>query len=444
MEEKYSEYLSDESKLIGKAESISFPKSKDEVLEVIKYCKNNSLSITIQGGNSGIVGGSVPNNNHILNSLNLNKIYKIDDETLIVQCGVNLNDLNNYLERECKNFFFPVDPTEKTATIGGVIASGSKGPNSYYYGDPSLYIEEVTVIFSDLSVKVLSKEDELFSKIFSSEGMYGFILEAKIKLLKKPNHIWGITFFFENLQDVCGFAEEVKKYKCNTTAKIVCGEFMDKNTIDLIEEFKKNMSKIKAISSIPLGYNHLVYIELHSEIEEDLEEIIEFLMDVAIDNNSDVEIAWAVSEDRDLENIKNYRHASAECVNIVIDKMKSIIPDIRKIGLDISMEKNLCETMKRYSVKDIHTVMFGHIFSSHLHLNFLPENTEEFQKSLELVKNLSFYAKNQGGNIVTEHGVGKLKKEIFQLCARESEIEDIKKIKQDLDRENIFDPNNII
>lgn len=444
MDEKYYDYLSDESKLQGTALSISFPESMDEVLQIIQHCKSRNLSITIQGGRTGLVGGAVPNNNHIINSLNLTKIEKIDDETLSVQCGVNLNHLKDYIDRECRGYFFPVDPTEKTATIGGIIASGSKGPNSHYYGESSLYIEELTVVFSDLSVNVLSSRDELFSKIFSSEGIYGFILEAKVKLLKKPDFIWGITNFFKDIEDVCGFSAEIKQYQCNSEAKIVCGEFMDNHTIELIDVFKENMSKVKAIPPIPAGYKHLVYIEIHSDNESDLEDTVEFLMKAAMENNSDVEVSWAVSEDRDLENIRNYRHAGAECVNIILERRKPEIPDIRKIGLDISLDEDLCETIERYDIEDIETVMFGHIFSSHLHLNFLPKNKDEFLKSLELVKELSVYAKKQGGNIITEHGVGKLKKELFHMLSEDAVIDEIKKTKQDLDSENIFNPNNII
>lgn len=444
MKEIYSEYLSDESKMKGNAVSISFPKTRDDVLEVIEYCKNNDLSITIQGGRSGIVGASVPNDNHIMSTENLNNIFKIDDETLLVQCGVNLNDLSIYLEKECRGYFYPVDPTEKTATMGGIIASGSMGPNSYYYGPPSNYIKNMKVVFSDLSVKELTPEDDLFYSMFSSEGMFGFILEASIQLLKKPDHIWGITFFFKELEDVCGFSQEVKTYKSTSSAKIVCGEFMNHKTIELINEHKDNMTKIKAISPIPQGYKHLIYIELHSDEEDDLEELIEYLMTVAMTYNSDVEIAWAVSEDNDLENMRNYRHAAAECVNIEIEKMKKTIPDIIKNGLDIKTDENLYQVMERYLDTNIDTVIFGHILSSHLHLNFLPKDEQEYLQSKEIIEELSLKAKTQGGSIITEHGVGKLKKSIFILVAEESEISNILKIKQDVDKENVFDPNNII
>jgi D-lactate dehydrogenase (cytochrome) len=444
MKEIYSEYLSDESKLKGNAVSISFPKTSNDVLQVIEHCKNGNLSITIQGGRSGIVGSCVPNNNHIMSTENLNNISRIDDETLMVQCGVNLNDLSIYLEKECRGYFFPVDPTEKTATIGGIIASGSKGPNSYYYGCPSNYIKKMKVVLSDLSVKELTSEDDLFHKMFSSEGMFAFILEASIQLVKKPEHIWGITFFFKEVDDVCGFSQEVKTYESNSTAKIVCGEFMDNKTIELINEYKDNMSKIKAISPIPQGYKHLIYIELHSDEEDDLDELIEYLMTVAMTHNSDVEIAWAVSEESDLENMRNYRHAGAECVNIAIEKMKNKIPGIIKNGLDIKTDENLYQIMERYMDINIDNVIFGHIFSSHLHLNFIPKNEMEYLQAKELNKELSLSAKEKGGCIITEHGVGKLKKNIFSLVAEEGEISNILRIKQDLDSENLFDPNNIV
>jgi D-lactate dehydrogenase (cytochrome) len=444
IEEKYNEYLSDESKLEGDAISISFPKNSQEVLKIIEECNDSKISITIQGGRSSITGGAVPNNNHILNSLNLTNIEQLNATTIMVESGVNLNSLSAYIERNCKDYFFPVDPTEKTATIGGIIANNSKGPISFYYGNPEDYIEEITVVLSNLSTQTFDKKNSFFSKFFGSEGLYGFIQTAKIRLIKKPSVIWGLTFFFKELNEVCGFTEELKNNTVLNTAKIVCGEFLDSNTIELIDSLKENMTKISSIPSIPEGSNHLVYLEIHSDNEEDLESLIENIMNCAIKNNSDVDVAWAVSELRDLENMRNYRHAAAECTNIILEKRKSEIPNLHKLGLDISIDENIEKTINRDLKSNIQKVLFGHIFSSNLHLNFLPKSSEEFIEAKKVIKKISLEAKSNNAVICTEHGVGKIKKEVFKECISQNVIDEIINTKYLLDKNNLFDPNNII
>ncbi len=67
MNDNYEEYLIDEAKYQGKAESISFPQNEDEILEIIVAMREAKIPITIQGGKTGIVGASVPLCGHIMN-----------------------------------------------------------------------------------------------------------------------------------------------------------------------------------------------------------------------------------------------------------------------------------------------------------------------------------------------------------------------------------------
>ena len=60
MEEKYEEYLIDESKYRGYADSISFPESEEQVCQILRQMKEQKIPVTIQGGKTGIVGGAVP------------------------------------------------------------------------------------------------------------------------------------------------------------------------------------------------------------------------------------------------------------------------------------------------------------------------------------------------------------------------------------------------
>ena len=67
MGEKYEEFLIDESKYRGYADSISFPESEEQVCQILRQMKERKIPVTIQGGKTGIVGGAVPHGGHILN-----------------------------------------------------------------------------------------------------------------------------------------------------------------------------------------------------------------------------------------------------------------------------------------------------------------------------------------------------------------------------------------
>ncbi|MDA3831763.1 MAG: FAD-binding protein, partial [Spirochaetales bacterium] len=98
LDESYREYLSDESKLIGNAESISFPESEQEIRDIYQFMQKERIPITIQGGRTGVAGGAVPFGGHIINLSRMNKLsgFEISDsgENLLkVQPGVTLLEL---------------------------------------------------------------------------------------------------------------------------------------------------------------------------------------------------------------------------------------------------------------------------------------------------------------------------------------------------------------
>ncbi len=93
--EKYQEFLIDESKYQGCAQSISFPECEEEICQILKQMKEKRIPVTIQGGKTGITGASVPNQGHILNLSCMNRILKSDLEkgTITVEPGITLIDI---------------------------------------------------------------------------------------------------------------------------------------------------------------------------------------------------------------------------------------------------------------------------------------------------------------------------------------------------------------
>ncbi|HOC23221.1 MAG TPA: FAD-binding oxidoreductase [Anaerolineaceae bacterium] len=153
-------YLSDESKVTGQAQSISFPECEAEIREVLLAVRQAHQTLTVQGARTGITGGAVPTGGHILNLSKLNRITGMawDAERkcflLSVQPGVQLNQLNKAIAEKSFDttgwsaqaqsalrrfqqsgaWFLPADITETTASIGGMVSTTPRGQNPTVMG----------------------------------------------------------------------------------------------------------------------------------------------------------------------------------------------------------------------------------------------------------------------------------------------------------------------
>lgn len=467
MEEKYHDYLSDESKMVGQADSISFPEDEGDILSILADMKESNTQITIQGGRTGVAGCAVPSRGHILNLSNMNRIkefIKTDEgETLLrVEPGITLLELKNAIRRlkNKEELFWPPDPTESSATVGGIASCNAKGICGYLYGDSRKYIQSLRVIQSDGTIREIKRgestipfldgEGDLIDLYLGGEGMFGVLTELTLRLQPKPLEVWGISFFFQSKKDVFSFAEKVTKEGLQVPgASIAAIEYIDRTTIDIIEERKSVMTKLKELPDIDSEISAMVYIEIHGREEDAVEKIAEILMELAMDCNSDPDRAWAVSGDTEIEKMRSFRHAAAECSNLFIEKMRLEEPHITKLGTDMGLENESFQSVITKYEKDIdknglRACIFGHIFGNHLHVNILPNSYEEYEKGRILLEEWAQEITEKEGKIVIEHGIGKLKKSMFLKTASKDCIDTIKGLKNTYDSIGIWNPENMI
>ena len=202
MSQSYEEYLTDESKYRGYADSISFPESSEEVADILKELSKKKVPVTIQGGKTGIVGGAIPVGGHILNLSHMNRVLDSWEEDgtgrIVVQPGINLIDLkkeiNNLFRKNPR--FWPADPTETSASVGGIAASGAQGISRILYGKSGQYIEAVNIMdYEGRTTKLCRGEKKKLSDdewadalelVIGKEGITGIITELTLILLPKP------------------------------------------------------------------------------------------------------------------------------------------------------------------------------------------------------------------------------------------------------------------
>ena len=171
VEGQYPDYLRDESRRRGRADLISFATSEEDIRQVLL----SRHAITTQGARTGITGGAVPDGGHILNLSRMTGItgMRLDsgrNEAFIsVQPGLALVELRKILQtcefdsgnwspesllaleqfRQAPSYFFPPDPTETSASIGGMVACNASGACTFRYGATRAYIEAMRVMLAE-------------------------------------------------------------------------------------------------------------------------------------------------------------------------------------------------------------------------------------------------------------------------------------------------------
>ena len=188
-------YLTDTlCRLKGKADAVVFPLNTEEVSGILKFANENEIPVTPRGAGTNLVGSTVPLNGGIVLDLSkMNRILELDKETftLTVEPGVLLKDVQSYVEE--RGLFYPPDPGEKTATIGGNISTNAGGMRAVKYGVTRDYVRGLEVVLADGQVieigkKVIKDSSGLSLKnlIIGSEGTLGVITKCMLKLIPKP------------------------------------------------------------------------------------------------------------------------------------------------------------------------------------------------------------------------------------------------------------------
>ncbi len=452
--EKYQEFLIDESKYQGCAQSISFPECEEEICQILKQMKEKRIPVTIQGGKTGITGASVPNQGHILNLSRMNRILKSDLEkgTITVEPGITLMDLEKEILRVFgkQKLFWPVQPTEKSASVGGVAATGAQGPNEFFYGDSRQYFAAARMVCMDGHVEELNRDTsgDLLNAALGREGIGGVFTSLTLRLVPKPEEIWGICFFFQEEDNLAAFADVLNE-NCweREGAQLTVKEYLDKKAFLLIQERKKDMAKIRELPDIDENCEGMVYLELEG-MPDAVEELAEELMELAAEWDSDPDTAWALSGEMEVEKLRAFRHAAAESVNLCVEAARKQEPSLTKLGTDYKYPgKKFSNVLAYYREELVGTgieyTIFGHLGDAHLHVNLLPKTEAEYQEGCRLFKKWAKNCQDAGGNLIGEHGIGKLKREILRDLLEEKEIQVYRDFKEKYDPEYLLNPGTI-
>lgn len=495
---QYEDYLRDESRRIGSADSISFPTTEAEVIEIVKQVRAQGGTITTQGARTGIVAGAVPQGGHILNLSRMNAIGEItrDEATgegrLKVQPGAILADVGKAVEAD--GLLFPPDPTEDTASIGGMVACNASGAMTFRYGPTRNWIESVRVVLSDGDTIHLRRgENRARGRSFSlgtesgrtiagdlpsydlpnvksaagyyaaddmdvldlfigMEGTLGVITEVELKLIPLPGAINGLTIFLPSEDSAMKLVRILRGESVPGFEPIPTGpvgiEFFNSDALDLLRRMKSESSAFEKIPPLKPHFHTAVYSEFHAESEDALEEAVMGLMETILALGGSDDDTWYATTEREIEPLKAFRHAIPEAVNLLIDQRKRDCPDLTKLGTDMSVpDERLEAAIAMYDSglreSGLESVMFGHIGNNHVHVNILPHSMEEYEAGKSLYLSWARQVVEWGGSISAEHGIGKIKVPFLALMYGDKGIAEMRALKMHFDPGLILNPGNL-
>ena len=469
LSEQYVSFLHDESRLTGEAADISFPQTVGEVKTVVAQCLALKVPITVQGARTGICGGAVPRRGHLMNLSEMNKplnVLKGNDGAfyLTVQPGYLLSSLRRDLRTrrfewldpalvdpaalaafsQAPEQFWPPDPSELTASIGGIASTNSRGPGAFKYGSADNFIAALQVVTNDAEEHEIKDDRDLLEAFIGGEGMLGVITALTLRLQSKPSEMWGIGFFFNDENKAAGFMDQAVAAGLPALAAL---DFLDAVSLTLAGELKQVAAKLREIPETPPEARAAVYIELHGDSEGEIEIAAQELMEAAETFGSDPDTSWALSGD-ETEKLRLFRHAVPEAVNTRLDQIRLDYPGAVKMGGDltwpgISFAESLAHYRRDIEKSELTAVIFGHARDNHLHVNLLPRNEAERQRAADLMAAWLDHSRELNGRLFREHGVGKIKSELFLNHEQPREIQSWRELKDRLDPDGLWNPGNM-
>lgn len=430
----------------GHCKLVLKPGSTEEVSKILKYCNDNMLAVVPQGGNTGLVGGSVPVFDEIVvNMSRMNKIRHFDEVsgTLVVDAGCILEVADQFLAE--RGHIFPLDLGAKgSCQIGGNVATNAGGLRLLRYGSLHgnvLGIEAVlpdgTVVEDLCKLRKNNTGYDLKQLFIGGEGTLGIITGVSVQCPQRSKAV-NVAFF--------GLESYEKAQQAFREAKSQLSEIL--SAFELMDEYSQSMVHRVTKNRRPLEDSYPFYCLIEtsgSNSDHDSEKLQAFLEDVM--EKGIVSDGTLAQDETQVRALWAWREGIAEAlghvggvykydVSIPLKEMYQLVDDTRTRII----EAGLLGDTDQHPVVEV--VGYGHMGDSNLHLNV---STRHYDERVEKVLEPFVYEwiAEREGSISAEHGLGLAKKKYIGYSRNDTMVGLMKQIKNLYDPVSLFIPNPI-
>jgi FAD/FMN-containing dehydrogenase len=447
-------YFEDASGMRGMAEQAFAPSTTRELQEIVLEAASRQIPITVAGAGTGLTGAGVPESGWIVS---LKRFRKLELDTRVARCGAGLSLQELQDEAAKTGQFFGPNPTEYTASIGGIISTNAGGARSFGFRAVRHHVlgleatfmrgetkwfnhgEQVDFAYKPVHQPATTKNSagyylepnvEWTNLLAGSEGTLSIITEAELRLLPVAPAILSGVVFFRTDEDTLNAVDEWR-----SVPRLRLLEYLDCASIEFMRPSNRD---------IPSGAKGALLVEqdLTSETDEEVDRWIGRLAE----HHAFLDESWFGFSAQDREKFRALRHALA---STVVDRVRRA--GLPKIGTDFAVPLHRSrELLAHYRERcqalfPDRFLIFGHIGDANVHVNILPDTAEEVRSGEQMMYGFAKYAVKLGGTVAAEHGIGKNKRELLKLMYSDEEIGSMKDVKRRLDphwllgRGNIFE-----
>lgn len=426
----------------GNSSLVLKPSSTEQVRQILTYCNANSIAVCTQGGNTGLVGGSVPVHDEVILSLGkMNRILELDERTGVMraEAGVILQNLNDFATS--KGYVIPLDLGAKgSCFIGGNVATNAGGIRYLKYGSLHGSIIGLEVVLptgevmdTSYSMRKDNTGYDLKQLFIGSEGTLGVITKVAMLLPSNPTSV-KLAFLR------CGSFDKVleifRKAKASLGEILSAYEFMDAATMDLVLDHLP-MARYPLADKGPF----FVFIETSgSHDQHDNEKLTEFLETIIGEHADDGVVAQDLRQYSDIWILRDACGSSLASTGYVSDRQFFTYD----VSLPMSHYYELVRAVGQRVGDLAITSGFGHIGDSNLHVNANVMDPGNVSKVKNLLEPFIYeYLERVGGSISAEHGIGLMKSDKLHYSKDSTSIKYMVRVIQRAIKQ-IFDPKGIM
>ncbi|CAM4259387.1 putative FAD-linked oxidoreductase [Mycobacterium basiliense] len=401
----------------GRASALVRPGSAEQVAEVLRVCRDAGAYVTVQGGRTSLVAGTVPEHDDVL--LSTERLCDISDvdtveRRMLAGAGATLTAVQH--AAVAAGLVFGVDLAARdSATVGGMASTNAGGLRTVRYGNMGDQVVGLDVALPDGSalhrhsrVRRDNTGYDLPSLFVGAEGTLGVITALELRLHPMPSH---------RVTAVCGFADLEAVVEAGRAFRDIDGIA----ALELIDGRAAELTAERLGVSPPVVGDWLLLVELAAD-HDPSERLARLLDGTQLCGEPAVGVDVAAQQ-----RLWRTREALAEVLGCYGPPLKFDVslplPAIGAFGRD-------ADAVVRAHVPDALAVLFGHIAEGNLHLNVLrcPADREPalYAEMMDLIARC-------GGNVSSEHGVGSRKRPYLTMSREAADIAVMRTLKAAMD-----------
>ncbi len=436
-----SEYYHDEMPNYGSACPELYVEviDKYEISKIMAYCNEQNIPLVVRGAGTGLAGGAFSKYGGVMLSImRMNRIDPVDhkNQTITVQPGALLLDVQAAAAAD--GLFYPPDPGEKTATIGGNVVTNAGGMKAVRYGLTRDFVRCMEAVLPDGSIENFSSNVvknttgyDVKDLVIGSEGTLCIVTEITLKLLPAPNCSATLVMPFPSLEACADMVPIVLELPFTPTAI----EFLERELIEIVE---RNLNK-----PLPVKEGEAVLIVMYDASSRDeLDKAVEAEAEAAISAGA-IDCAIADTPERAasvwgvrggiLEGMKTDSVSQEEC-DVVVPRsaIAEYVKSAKRIAQSYGLRVEPC----------------GHCGDGNIHTELLrgaDQSDEEWEMATQAcLKELYALSKKLGGQLSGEHGIGNGRIEFLKEFAGPRMIRLYQAIKLAFDPNLVLNPGKII